>query len=69
MRKTRTIHNSTSYLVEQLTGAVALDHYSASSSAPLYRVDRLEWSDDSRRTSFRSTACRSSPGPPTSPAP
>lgn len=44
--KTRTIHNSTSYLVEQLTGAIALDHYSASSTAPLYRVDRLEWSDE-----------------------
>ena len=44
--KTRTIHSSTSYLVERLTGAVVIDHYTASSSAPLYMVDRLEWSDE-----------------------
>ena len=44
--KTRTIHTSTSYLVERLTGAVVIDHYTASSSAPLYDVDRLDWSDE-----------------------
>ena len=44
--RTRTIHSSTTYLVERLTGAVVIDHYTASSSAPLYMVDRLEWSDE-----------------------
>src|SRR5436853_1418729 len=43
--KARTIHTSTSHLVERLTGAIVIDHYTASSSAPLYDVDRLEWTD------------------------
>jgi len=43
--KTRTIVTSTTYLVERLTGACVIDHYSASSSAPLYMVDELAWSD------------------------
>ena len=43
--KTHKILTSTSYLVQRLTGAFVIDHYTASSSAPLYMVDQLEWSD------------------------
>jgi xylulokinase len=43
--KTRTIHTSTSHLVERLTGGVVIDHYTASSSAPLYDVDQRAWTD------------------------
>jgi xylulokinase len=39
------IVGATTYLVQQLTGATVIDHYSASSSSPLYDVDALKWSD------------------------
>lgn len=42
--RTHKVLTSTSFLVQQLTGAFVIDHYTASSSAPLYMVDRLEWS-------------------------
>lgn len=42
--KTHKVLTSTSYLVQRLTGAIVIDHYTASSSAPLYLVDQLEWS-------------------------
>jgi xylulokinase len=44
----RTAHKivgATTYLVQQLTGACVVDHYSASSSSPLYDVNALAWSD------------------------
>jgi xylulokinase len=40
------IVTSTSYLVYRLTGRYVIDHYSAANSSPLYRVDRLGWSDE-----------------------
>jgi xylulokinase len=43
--QTRKILSSVSYLVHRLTGAYVIDHYTASSFSPLYRVDRREWSD------------------------
>lgn len=43
--RTHKILTSTSYLVQRLTGAFVIDHYTASSSAPLYDVDRLTWTD------------------------
>jgi xylulokinase len=44
--RTHKILTSTSYLVHRLTGRYVIDHYSAANSSPLYRVDRLEWSDE-----------------------
>ena len=44
--RTYKILTATSYLVFRLTGAFVIDHYTAANSSPLYRVDRLEWSDD-----------------------
>ena len=44
--RTAKILNSTSYLVHRLTGRYTIDHYSASSSSPLYDVGRLNWSDE-----------------------
>ena len=43
--RTRKILNSTSYLVHRLTGAYVIDHYSASSTSPLYLVEELGYSD------------------------
>jgi xylulokinase len=43
--RTHKILNSTSFLVHRLTGRYTIDHYSASSSSPLYDVGTLEWSD------------------------
>ena len=37
--------NSTSFLVHRLTGRFVTDHYSASSVAPLYDIERGTWSD------------------------
>ncbi len=39
------IIGSTTYIVQQLTGACVIDHYSASSSSPLYDVGALNWTD------------------------
>ncbi len=43
--RTRMIHTSTSYLVYRLTGRVAIDHYSAANTSPLYDADALSYSD------------------------
>jgi xylulokinase len=43
--RTRMIHTSTSYLVYRLTGRVAIDHYSAANTSPLYDADALTYSD------------------------
>jgi len=45
-RDAHKIVGATTYLVQQLTGACVIDHYSASSSAPLYNVEALTWTDD-----------------------
>lgn len=42
--KTRQILTSTSFLVHRLTGEFVIDHYTASSSSPIYLVDTLGWS-------------------------
>lgn len=44
--RTAKVLTSTSYLVQKLTGAVVMDHYTAANSSPLYLVDRLGWSTD-----------------------
>jgi xylulokinase len=38
--------NSTSFINFRLTGAYAIDHYSAGNSTPYYLPDRLGWSDE-----------------------
>lgn len=45
-RQARSILTSTSFLVEQLTGAVVIDHYTAAHFGPLYLLDELGWSDE-----------------------
>lgn len=40
------LHTATSFILERLTGAFAMDHYTAGSWAPLYDIDRLAWADD-----------------------
>jgi xylulokinase len=42
--KAARIVTSTTYLVQKLTGACVIDHYSAANFAPLYLADTLEWS-------------------------
>ena len=42
--RTARLHTSTSFLVERLTGESVIDHYSAAGFAPLYDVERREWS-------------------------
>ena len=44
--RTAMVHTATSYLVEQLTGARVIDHYTASSTSPLYLADRQVWSTE-----------------------
>ena len=44
--RTHMFLNSTSYLNFRLTGAYAVDHYSAGNSAPYYLPDKLAWSDE-----------------------
>ena len=44
--KTHKILNCNSYLNFKLTNRYVIDHYSASSSAPLYDPAKLRWSDD-----------------------
>ena len=44
--KTHKVLTSTSFLVHRLTGEFVIDHYTASSSAPLYMVDKLAWSSE-----------------------
>jgi xylulokinase len=43
--RARKIVSSVSYLVHRLTGTYVIDHYTASSFSPLYRVDQCNWSD------------------------
>ena len=43
--RTHKILTSTSYLVQRLTGAFVIDHYTAANFSPLYLVDELDWSD------------------------
>jgi xylulokinase len=44
--KTYKFLNSTSFINFRLTGAYAIDHYSAGNSTPYYLPDRLGWSDE-----------------------
>ena len=44
-RAAHKIVGATTFLVQKLTGACVIDHYSASSSSPLYDVDALNWRD------------------------
>lgn len=44
--QTAHILNSTSFLVQRLTGEVVVDHYTAANFAPLYDVSKQEWVDD-----------------------
>lgn len=37
---------SSTYLVAKLTGRYVIDHYTAAAWAPLYDVNKLEWTDD-----------------------
>lgn len=39
------IVTSTSFLVQRLTGACVIDHYTAANFSPLYDVNRLDWTD------------------------
>lgn len=38
--------NSSTFIVERLTGQRVLDHYSAASFSPLYDIGRNDWADD-----------------------
>jgi xylulokinase len=42
--KAARIVSATSFLVEQLTGACVIDHYTAASFSPLYLIDEHNWS-------------------------
>ena len=44
--KTAYVLNSTSFLVQRLTGEVVIDHYTAANFAPLYDVSKQDWVDD-----------------------
>jgi len=44
--QTAHVVTSTSYLVQQLTGEVVIDHYTAASFSPLYDVTTQTWVDD-----------------------
>ena len=44
--KTAKFLTSTSYLTWKLTGRYAIDHYSAANSAPLYDVEKQDWTFD-----------------------
>lgn len=44
--RTARLHTATSFVVERLTGAFAMDHYTAGSWAPLYDMAARRWSDD-----------------------
>jgi xylulokinase len=60
--------NSTSFINFRLTGAYAIDHYSAGNSTPYYLPDRLGWSDELAPGTIPWSAWRTSTGPPTSSA-
>ncbi|MCU0827801.1 MAG: FGGY-family carbohydrate kinase [Tabrizicola sp.] len=44
--RTAKVLTSTSYLTWKLTGAYAIDHYTAANFSPLYDVNRLDWTPD-----------------------
>ncbi|MDA9865540.1 FGGY-family carbohydrate kinase [bacterium] len=44
--KTAKVLNSTSYIVERLTGEYVIDHYTAANFSPLYDVGKLDWTND-----------------------
>ncbi len=44
--KTAKVLTSTTYLTWKLTGEYVIDHYTAANFAPLYDVDRLDWTDE-----------------------
>lgn len=44
--RTSRIVTSTTYLVQRLTGACLIDHYTASTWGPHYLIDERRWSDD-----------------------
>ena len=44
--QTAKVVTSTSYLVQKLTGACVIDHYTAANFSPLYDVETLSWTDD-----------------------
>ena len=44
--RTARLHTSTSFILERLTGAHAMDHYTAASWAPLYDIAAQAWADD-----------------------
>ncbi|MCY0093780.1 FGGY-family carbohydrate kinase [Hoeflea ulvae] len=44
--KTARILSSTSYLTFRLTGAYAIDHYTAANFSPLYDITEQDWCDD-----------------------
>lgn len=44
--QTAHILTSTSFLVQRLTGQVVIDHYTAANFAPLYDVDKQDWTSD-----------------------
>lgn len=44
--RARRLHTATSFILERLTGAHAMDHYTAASWAPLYDMGAQRWADD-----------------------
>lgn len=44
--RTARLHTATSFIVERLTGAFAMDHYTAGSWAPLYDMAAQAWATD-----------------------
>jgi xylulokinase len=44
-KSTATIHTSTSFIVDRLTGEKVMDHYTAANFSPLYLIDERGWSN------------------------
>ena len=44
--RTARLHTATSFILERLTGAFAMDHYTAASWSPLYDMTRQAWATD-----------------------
>lgn len=44
--RTARLHTATSFILERLTGAFAMDHYTAASWSPLYDMGAQRWSED-----------------------
>ncbi|MFV0300666.1 MAG: FGGY-family carbohydrate kinase [Paracoccus sp. (in: a-proteobacteria)] len=43
--RTARIHSATGFIVERLTGAAVIDHYTAAGFTPLYDIARRDWAD------------------------